>query len=69
VSLRYYRVANTRLKVSGKCKIGANAPRDVSLQAWLADVLARINDYNMQDLDQLLPWNWKALNARLSRAA
>jgi transposase len=29
-------------------------------QAWLADVLARINEHNIQRLDQLLPWNWKA---------
>ena len=32
---------------------------DVDPQAWLADVLARINDHNIQKLDQLLPWNWK----------
>ena len=32
---------------------------DVDPHAWLADVLARINDHNIQRLDQLLPWNWK----------
>jgi len=32
---------------------------DVDPQAWLADVLVRINDHNIQRLDQLLPWNWK----------
>jgi transposase len=32
----------------------------VDPQAWLADVLARINDHNVQRLDQLLPWSWKA---------
>jgi hypothetical protein len=32
---------------------------DVDPQAWLADVLARINDYNIQALHQLLPWNCK----------
>jgi transposase len=32
----------------------------VDPQAWLADVLARINDHNVQRLDQLLPWNWRA---------
>jgi transposase len=32
---------------------------DVDPQAWLADVLARINDQNIQTLDQLLPWNWR----------
>jgi transposase len=39
---------------------------DVDPQAWLADVLARINDHNVQRLDQLLPWNWKAAAARLA---
>jgi hypothetical protein len=32
---------------------------DSDPQAWLADVLGRINDHNIQTLDQLLPWNWK----------
>ena len=32
---------------------------DVDPQAWLADVLAHINDHNIQKLDELLPWNWK----------
>jgi transposase len=32
---------------------------DVDPQAWLADVLARINDHNINRLDQLLPWNCK----------
>jgi transposase len=31
---------------------------DVDPQAWLADVLARINEHKAHDLDQLLPWNW-----------
>jgi hypothetical protein len=39
---------------------------DVDPQAWLADVLARINDHNIQTLDQLLPWNWKASSAQLA---
>ena len=38
---------------------------DVDPQAWLADVLARINDHNIQTLDQLLPCNWKAGRAKL----
>jgi transposase len=33
----------------------------VDPQAWLADVLARINDHAIQRLDQLLPWNWRKL--------
>jgi len=39
---------------------------DVDPQAWLADVLARINDHNIQALDQLLPWNWKTNRSRLA---
>jgi hypothetical protein len=39
---------------------------DVDPQAWLADVLARINDHNIQRLDQLLPWNWKNNRAKLA---
>lgn len=31
---------------------------DIDPQAWLADVLARINDHAIHRLDQLLPWNW-----------
>ena len=33
---------------------------NVDPQAWLADLLARINDHSIQRLDQLLPWNWTA---------
>jgi hypothetical protein len=29
-------------------------------QAWLADVLARIASTPMNQLDELLPWNWAA---------
>jgi transposase len=39
---------------------------DVDPQAWLADVLARIADHTIQNLDQLLPWNWKSSAARLA---
>jgi hypothetical protein len=28
-------------------------------QAWLSDVLARINDHTVHRLDELLPWNWR----------
>jgi len=38
----------------------------VDPQAWLADILARINDHNIQNLDQLLPWNWKPISAKLA---
>jgi transposase len=39
---------------------------DVDPQAWLADVLARIADHAIQNLDQLLPWNWKPSIAKLA---
>ncbi|MES1148702.1 MAG: IS66 family transposase, partial [Bradyrhizobium guangdongense] len=32
---------------------------DIDPQAWLADVLARINDHAIQQLAELLPWNWR----------
>jgi hypothetical protein len=32
----------------------------VDPQAWLADVLARINDHAIHRLDELLPWHWAA---------
>jgi transposase len=38
-------------------------------QAWLADVLARINDHAIHKLDELLPWNWAADRERRKVAA
>lgn len=32
---------------------------DIDPQAWLADVLGRINDITAARIDELLPWNWK----------
>jgi transposase len=32
---------------------------DIDPEAWLADVLARINDHPAANLDELLPWNWR----------
>lgn len=32
---------------------------NVDPQAWLADVLVRINDHAVHKLDELLPWNWR----------
>ena len=32
---------------------------DVDPRAWLADVLARINDHPASRLHDLLPWNWR----------
>ena len=37
---------------------------DVDPKAWLADVLARIADHPAQQLDALLPWNWKLARQR-----
>ena len=34
---------------------------DVDPHAWLADVLARINDMPQARLAELLPWNWSAV--------
>jgi transposase len=42
-------------------KLNAVDPR-----AWLADVLARINDHPINRIDDLLPWNWAAASARLA---
>src|SRR6516164_1057369 len=39
---------------------------DIDPQAWLADVLSRIAEHNIQKLDQLLPWNWKNQRATLA---
>jgi transposase len=32
---------------------------DVDPQAWLADILARLQDCPVKRIDDLLPWNWK----------
>ena len=39
----------------------------VDPKAWLADVLARIADHPLHQIDALLPWNWKT--ARESQTA
>jgi transposase len=39
---------------------------DVDPEAWLADVLRRINDHPASQLDKLLPWNWKAQPDKLA---
>jgi hypothetical protein len=39
---------------------------DVDPQAWLADVLARIAEHPAHLIDQLLPWNWKPIAAKLA---
>ena len=42
---------------------------DVDPQAWLADVLARIAGHPAHRLDELLPWNWRSLQAPVNQAA
>ena len=39
---------------------------DVDPQAWLTDVLARLNDHRARDLDQLLPWKWTRTAVKLA---
>jgi transposase len=39
---------------------------DVDPQAWLADVLGRVNDHPASRLAELLPWNWKRGAAKLA---
>lgn len=41
---------------------------DVDPQAWLADVLARINDIPQTRLHELLPWEWKAIREQTKAA-
>ena len=41
---------------------------DIDPQAWLADVLARINDLPQSRLDELLPWEWKRLHQTTAAA-
>ena len=38
-------------------------------QAYLADVLDRINDHMINRLDELLPWNWAPRTAPEAKAA
>jgi transposase len=42
---------------------------DIDPQAWLADVLARINDHKITDLAALLPWHWATETERRKLAA
>jgi transposase len=39
---------------------------DLDPQAWLAEVLRRINDHPASRLDELLPWNWKRRPATMA---
>jgi hypothetical protein len=44
---------------AGSDRGGERAAVMLDPQAWLADVLARINDHKINDLAALLPWNWR----------
>jgi transposase len=41
---------------------------DVDPQAWLADVLARLQDHPARRIAELLPWNWKLQHKLLAAA-
>ena len=42
---------------------------NLNAEAYLTDVLARINDHPNPRLDDLLPWNWRPQNDQKSKAA
>ena len=41
---------------------------DIDPQAWLADILAHLQDHPAKRIDELLPWNWKLLPLRKAAA-
>jgi transposase len=41
---------------------------DIDPEAWLADVLRRINDHPASKLDELLPWHWRPATADAAAA-
>ena len=41
---------------------------DIDPEAWLADVLRRINDHPASKLDELLPWHWRPHTADAAAA-
>ncbi len=53
------------------CTLIATAKlNDIDPEAWLADVLPRINDQPISKLDdELLPWNWRKHPADQALAA
>ena len=57
-----------KLTLDHKLPIPSTYPTDL-LQAWLADVLARLQDHPAKRIAELLPWNWKLLQQQDKRAA
>jgi transposase len=49
--------------------IGTAKLQEIDPQAWLADVLRRINDQPVSKLNELLPWNWRKHTADQAVAA
>jgi hypothetical protein len=49
--------------------IGTAKLNGVDPQAWLADVLGRINDQPASRLNELLPWNWRGATMSDNQAA
>ena len=43
--------------------------KGVDPQAYLADIFARINDHQINRIDELLPWNWAPMGAVTAVAA
>jgi transposase len=41
---------------------------DIDPQAWLADVLARLQDHPAKRIDELMPWNWKRASPQKAAA-
>jgi transposase len=41
---------------------------DIDPQAWLADVLARLQDHPSKRIDELMPWNWKRASPQKAAA-
>jgi hypothetical protein len=58
-----------RVRSIGTSSVARIFLTDIDPQAWLADVLARINEHAIHRLDQLLPWNWKLANEPRKLAA
>lgn len=69
-ALRFVRLGRKAWLFCGSCRGGQRAAlsytliqtatlNDVDPQACLSDVLARIADHPVSQLDELLPWNWK----------